>query len=86
MDRMEQDAADHNPLFFGEPDMDDYRGGCTLLIDVETSKIRLCIAKNILSDTRLERQRLFRAARLPRRCAPPTLATTVSAASGNHSP
>ena len=59
MDRLQQEAADHDPKFFGQPDFD-YRGGCTLLIDAETNKIRLCIAKNVLGNTRLDRQRTFR--------------------------
>jgi hypothetical protein len=53
-----QALADADRNFFGEPDFT-YRGGCTLLIDVATNKIRLCIAKNILSDNRLNRQRRY---------------------------
>jgi len=36
-----------------------FRGGCTLLLDSVTGEVRYCIAKNILSDSRLERQREF---------------------------
>lgn len=37
-----------------------FRGGCTLLIDLRTSRVRYCISKNIGSKERLERQRKFR--------------------------
>jgi hypothetical protein len=37
-----------------------FRGGCTLLIDLRTSRVRYCISKNISSKERLERQRQFR--------------------------
>jgi hypothetical protein len=36
-----------------------FRGGCTLLIDQESGEIRYCVAKSILSDTRLQRQREY---------------------------
>jgi hypothetical protein len=42
----------------GEPDFV-FRGGATLIIDLETYKIRYYINKNINSRTRLERQRAF---------------------------
>ncbi|MCC6426376.1 MAG: hypothetical protein IT435_06105 [Phycisphaerales bacterium] len=35
------------------------RGGCTLNIDMKSHQVRYCMAKNILSDRRLERQREF---------------------------
>lgn len=35
------------------------RGGCTLLIDGETGKVRYCILKSITSNSRLARQRAF---------------------------
>ena len=37
-----------------------FRGGCTLLIDLKTARVRYCISKNIASSDRLERQRQFR--------------------------
>ena len=37
-----------------------FRGGCTLIIDPDTAKIRYCIAKNIRSDKRLGDERDFR--------------------------
>ena len=36
-----------------------FRGGCTLLVNVETGKIRYCIRKSVLSNDRLNRQREF---------------------------
>jgi hypothetical protein len=36
-----------------------FRGGCTLLIDLESGEIRYCVVKNILSETRLQRQREY---------------------------
>lgn len=58
LDRDDQRRADEDPNFF-EPADFTFRGGCTLLIDVEDGKIALCISKNILSDRRLERQRRY---------------------------
>jgi quinol monooxygenase YgiN len=45
-----QDPA--NPDFW-------FRGGCTLLVDLETGFIRYCIVKHIDSEQRLQRQRAF---------------------------
>jgi len=44
-----------------EPPVPDFmfRGGCTLLIDLETCNVRYCIYKNLASDRRLESQRHF---------------------------
>lgn len=36
-----------------------FRGGCTLLIDPDTAKVRYCIYKRITSDNRLNRMRKF---------------------------
>jgi hypothetical protein len=36
-----------------------FRGGCTLLVDLQTGDLRYCITKNILSAARLQRQREF---------------------------
>ncbi len=36
-----------------------FRGGCTLLVDIETGAIRYCVTKNIASENRLARQRRF---------------------------
>jgi hypothetical protein len=36
-----------------------FRGGCTLLVNLETGKVRYCVSKNILSERRLEAQRRF---------------------------
>jgi hypothetical protein len=50
------DSPDFDAKF--RPDFT-YRGGCTLLIDSETGAVRYCISKNILSESRLARQREF---------------------------
>jgi hypothetical protein len=34
-----------------------FRGGCTLIIDLETGRLRYCIYKRITSKSRYERQR-----------------------------
>jgi hypothetical protein len=53
----EQMAADRDP---NPPEKHfTFRGGCTLLIDMDTKKIRYCIAKNILSEKRLQQQREY---------------------------
>lgn len=36
-----------------------FRGGCTLLVDLETRQVRYCISKSILDERRLEAQRRF---------------------------
>ena len=36
-----------------------FRGGCTLLVDLETGTVRYCVIKNIRSQARLARQRAF---------------------------
>jgi len=36
-----------------------FRGGCTLIYDLETARLRYCIRKNIRSENRLQRQRAF---------------------------
>jgi hypothetical protein len=36
-----------------------FRGGCTLLVDVETGRVRYSIVKNIKNENRLRRQRAF---------------------------
>ncbi len=36
-----------------------FRGGCTLLIDLDRGQVRYCITKNISSQERLERQRAY---------------------------
>ncbi len=42
-----------------------FRGGCTLNIDARSREIRYCVAKNILSDSRLNRQRAYVAGESP---------------------
>jgi hypothetical protein len=49
-----------------------FRGGCTLIIDVETGRLRYCIYKRITSESRYERQRAF----LNGASAGPSLAAT----------
>lgn len=36
-----------------------FRGGCTLLVDLKTAKVRYCIYQNITSENRLNRMRQF---------------------------
>jgi hypothetical protein len=36
-----------------------FRGGCTLLVDLETERVRYCLYKNLYSENRLARQRAF---------------------------
>ncbi|HRJ49271.1 MAG TPA: hypothetical protein PKU91_01980 [Phycisphaerales bacterium] len=36
-----------------------FRGGCTLNIDMRSRRVRYCVAKNVLSEQRLQRQREF---------------------------
>ncbi|MGH9362731.1 MAG: S8 family serine peptidase, partial [Thermoanaerobaculia bacterium] len=50
--RAEKRASDAEPDFW-------FRGGSTLLVDPESGRVRYCIAKNILSERRLARQRAF---------------------------
>jgi len=47
----------------GPPDFI-FRGGCTLLIDLETGEVRYCVGKGIESKRRLEAQRMFLAEHL----------------------
>lgn len=49
-----------------------FRGGCTLIIDLDTGRLRYCIYKRIDSEERFERQRGFVAGK----SAGPSLATT----------
>lgn len=53
LDRSERSPGAMQPAF---------RGGCTLLVDLETTQVRYVISKNIRSQARLERQRQFLAA------------------------
>jgi hypothetical protein len=46
------------------------RGGCTLLVDAATGKVRFCIVKDILSEERLVRAREFHARKRPSESAP----------------
>jgi hypothetical protein len=41
-----------------EPDFI-FRGGCTLLVDLETARVRYCIYKDISSQNRIERMRKY---------------------------
>ncbi len=53
------DAGDHEK----PPDFI-FRGGCTLLIDLETGEVRYCVGKGIESERRLKAQRRFLAEHL----------------------
>lgn len=39
-----------------------FRGGCSLLVDIERGDLRYCISRDILSERRLQQQREFLAA------------------------
>lgn len=65
-----QRKADAGEIEPTEPDFI-FRGGCTLLIDLDTGKVRYCVSKSILSQRRLEAQRRF----LTERFAPSLRAT-----------
>jgi hypothetical protein len=41
-----------------EPDFF-FRGGCTLLVDLETARVRYCIYKDISSQNRIDRMRNY---------------------------
>jgi len=53
-----QEEVDRGEIEPPKPDFI-YRGGCTLLIDPETAKVRYCIYKRILSKNRMDRMRRF---------------------------
>jgi hypothetical protein len=36
-----------------------FRGGCSIVVSMESGAVRACIRKDVLSPTRLERQRRF---------------------------
>lgn len=54
-----QDQVDNKGMSSPPPADFIFRGGCTLLVDPITAKVRYCITKNILSDGRLARQRSY---------------------------
>ncbi len=54
-----QDQVDNKGMNPAPPADFIFRGGCTLLVDPITSRVRYCITKNILNDDRLERQRRY---------------------------
>ncbi len=54
-----QDQVDHKGMNSPPPADFIFRGGCTLLVDPITARVRYCITKNILSDGRLARQRSY---------------------------
>lgn len=57
-----------------------FRGGCTLIVDVETGKLRYCIYKDINSERRYERQRAF----VNGKDAAPSLSETYFGLTGYH--
>jgi hypothetical protein len=67
----EQRRADAGDTLPSEPDFI-FRGGCTLLVDPETARVRYCIYKDIQSSGRLERTRDYLAGH-----ADPSLRATV---------
>ena len=54
-----QQQVDSGTLSPAPPADFPFRGGCTLLIDLDKGVVRYCIAKNIGSQERLERQRAY---------------------------
>jgi len=62
--REDQLAADQGKPPPGEPDFI-FRGGATLLIDLDSGEARYVIYKRILSENRLEKQRRFLAEQFP---------------------
>jgi hypothetical protein len=54
-----QDQVDQKGMSSPPPADFIFRGGCTLLVDPITARVRYCITKNILSDGRLARQRSY---------------------------
>ena len=53
-----QRKVDSGELAPMEPDFF-FRGGCTLLVDLETARVRYCIYKDISSQNRIERMRKY---------------------------
>ncbi|HEX4961613.1 MAG TPA: hypothetical protein VF173_12290 [Thermoanaerobaculia bacterium] len=54
-----QQRVDAAPMDSPPPEDFWFRGGCTLLVDLESREVRYCIGKGILSPSRLEAQRAF---------------------------
>jgi hypothetical protein len=57
---MDERAAASDKSVTVKPDFA-FRGGCTLILDTNTSQVRYSIYKNVCSDTRLARQRDYMA-------------------------
>lgn len=57
-----------------------FRGGCTLIVDLETGKLRYCIFKDINSERRYDRQRTF----VDGKNAGPSLSETYLGITGHH--
>jgi hypothetical protein len=57
-ERDKQARADRGDDGVGEHDFS-FRGGCTLVVDLEQNEVRYAIRKSIVSDDRLECQRIF---------------------------
>lgn len=58
LDPAVQERVDRGEISPPRPDFI-FRGGCTLLVDPETARVRYCIYKRILSQSRIERMRHF---------------------------
>ncbi|MBW8876966.1 MAG: hypothetical protein JF614_18530 [Acidobacteria bacterium] len=54
-----QQRVDTEPMDSPPPEDFWFRGGCTLLVDLESREVRYCIGKGIESPARLEAQRTF---------------------------
>ncbi|MCK4583274.1 hypothetical protein KAU18_08155 [Candidatus Bathyarchaeota archaeon] len=53
-----QKKVDRGDMEQTDPDFI-FRGGCTLLVDLETAKVRYCIFKRVTSENRLDRMRRY---------------------------
>ncbi len=62
-DPQDQEAMDKGVVSFSDKEKPDFwfRGGCTLLIDSRSGRIRYCIKKPVLDKERFDRERAFRA-------------------------
>jgi hypothetical protein len=54
----DQAAAEHRLTDIPPADFD-FWGGCSLLVDLDSGTVRYCVAKNVNSDARLQRERSF---------------------------
>ena len=75
-DRDMQRKVESGELAPMEPDFI-LRGGCTLLVDLETARVRYCIYKDLSSQNRMERMRRYLQEGPVRLCRPHIWETLV---------